>query len=1437
MKIYKSLVTRSLFAIFVFLAFFGKSMEMRASFAEEASNSGFWIKKVVSDTTIATGQAFSYTIYYSIPAGATNVTISDAIPTSLMFISAAYNNACGTPAVSSPAVNQMGGVYSLTWASIPTSCTGSFTITVAFPNGITCPGTGARNRVCLTGKLSDKLYEFCTDFVSTVAIASNPWHINKYPLGVASQGGNCQYATGSDTISYQICVYKNNGTTGQLDLTSGIVRDTLPAGALLVSSNCGAVQNGNVITWNVGNLSANQQYNTVCCQFKVKYPSAQFPAGSQITNSATLSGSLGSPNQPCGTFSTTSNQTCVQLANIANSTMQKWVYTNGQPGCSGRYVIQLCNTGTIPLHALVLDTLPSQLTNYSVVADPRLFLSGNILQIMDTVFMPGVCHYYYVDFTIPTNATVGSTITNCASIYFWEINPQYTCTSFTINAPAPKPCLWKEVCSPQTSYLPGSTFRYRLRIQNIGGLPITGASITDQLNPNLEYVGNPSYYTSNTWNTPCTTQSNWQNVNLIYNSNTNLVNVSLPTIPAACQDIFYSNCGMYGTGGVPYYFIEFDVKVRDTSALGNIPNEFSMNGGTLGTSSYNSNTVYVLVHGTTGFSLEKGIKKPNDQSYVSSMSVTPGSTVNYRLKLNSTGTASLRHVTFADLLPNDAGTADSKILQMCSIRGSQFDVTYTSLITSNPTISQWNNPFSTGLANVNNLQPTGLPSPAFNIGCGTNGTWSSGWTTGIKNIAAYFGSNSISPNASLELVATVSPHAQPDQTACNTFAASGFVKHLIQSNLSNFQLAGQSESSPVCLSIDNTTEHCIDSLISISRMCIGVNSAGHTEYSIQVIAESCLPAILNISSPDGNFTPSTFTLTANPWTINTTFERLTTTNPIEIYYTISCENGRCTDTLRIDLPPCDDSVDCCTNFYHNIKSSVVWTSAGTVTLNANIYANQIDKFSATIVSAQLRKRNSSWQRIFGDITGGSLMTAPALGPQLLNIYSREAIWGPGECIDWSKGAILNLKMLFPPVSNTSIALGGYDTLRFSIRYSFRDCKCQTCDTLITYTVVRKWKPLPWFDVTSAGLLHFPGNANTTKSGETNTILSETPDQTSLIMDDFNNGNLWIISPNSPDNDAVITGIEITSPEITLSEIKMDGTNGVVLDNVGFIQSNITKGQNVAIQLIFNNSNSKMQFPVSVRYFYKLTGSEEEFTTESIIYTARVPNADPDKLDIDLSTKPSNVSSYAIYIDNSNGYKEGIYAISLKPTGTLKIIAVGPVSSENGETYFVPNLLQDGSYIITVPSQGDAGINAMQIAKPIFLTLSGVDANNSEINFTTFDINMQPISQGSFTLSSPISAVQNIGSETGNGAFLSPVSPNPAMNSITVSYSLNELSQNIKLSIIDIQGKEVKDIVENKILGSGTYIQNVDISNLPSGYYMIILRTNKGVISKSFSVVR
>ena len=116
---------------------------------------------------------------------------------------------------------------------------------------------------------------------------------------------------------------------------------------------------------------------------------------------------------------------------------------------------------------------------------------------------PGACAYLQVNFTIPIGATVGSTINNCANVTYTGLgSPIQSCAPFIVTAPAAKACIWKEVCNQQPSYTAGQTFRYRLRVQNIGGQAITGASITDVLNPNLQYVGNPTYYTTTNWASP-----------------------------------------------------------------------------------------------------------------------------------------------------------------------------------------------------------------------------------------------------------------------------------------------------------------------------------------------------------------------------------------------------------------------------------------------------------------------------------------------------------------------------------------------------------------------------------------------------------------------------------------------------------------------------------------------------------------------------------------------------------------------------------------------------------------------------------------------------------------------------------------------------------------------------------------------------------------------
>ncbi|MCB2203497.1 T9SS type A sorting domain-containing protein [bacterium] len=893
------------------------------SYVSEAESNGFTLKKVVSDTAIATGQNFSYTIYFSIPAGATSVTITDMLPPMLAFQSISVTSACGSPTVSAPPTGTTNGTVSLTWASVPSGCSGSFVITVNFPNGITCNGSSARNRVCLTGEILGMATDFCTPYLSTMAIAEDPWNVGKWILDAGSQSGPCNKVTADSVVTYRICVWKDVGTTGQLNMENAMVYDTLPAGAMLVpgSSTCtGMTQTGNVISWNIGSLSALPMYNTQCCTFDVLYPTAIFPTGSQITNRASLEGVLGSLNNPCGQAAHLSNETCVEIKQVTSATFSKYVYTNGQPGCDGKYRIWLCNNGSLPIDSLTItDTIPTSLTGLALGASSSGLspvLTGNILTVnLSSPLLPTQCRYVDIEFTIPATATPGSTITNCAYITIPGTPPREACASFDVNAPEAKPCIWKEVCNLQPSYSPGDVFRYRLRVQNIGGLPITGATITDVLDPNLAYAGNLATYTASSWSAPCQTTSNWSGVSLTQTGNT--LDFTLPVIPADCQDLFYNYCGMYGNSSVPYYYIEFDVMVTDTSALGNIPNNFSIAGGNL-TTTTTSNTAHVNVVGTTGFFLEKSVA-PDTTSWSPMMTTTAGSTVNYQLQLTvAPGSVGLRHVTFADLLPLDDAPNDVTILGPCAPRGSIFDLSFASTLSTAPAAAEYNNPAS--MADVDIFTPAGAPGAMFTGGCGTAGSWLPGLSPGALNLGYYFGSTPIGAGNSATAVLSVNVPASAleSDSACNTFAANGAVRHLINSSVISDQQTGSLESGPACVHISEQTggkDTCV-SIKAESVVSSGVDPTGNCTYTIILSTNNpaSTPAAVWLDSDQGSIAPSALTAPSGAGTFTIVFTDTPAADSIAcIRYGIFSQQQQriLCDSVCFDLPPCDVEEDPC----------------------------------------------------------------------------------------------------------------------------------------------------------------------------------------------------------------------------------------------------------------------------------------------------------------------------------------------------------------------------------------------------------------------------------------------------------------------------------------------------------------------------------------------
>lgn len=1435
---------RALSALFVVL--FSLFVVPRAAVAQswmaQAQANGFTLKKVVSDTMINTGQTFSYTIYFSIPAGATNVTISDVLPSTLEFLSASFTSPCGAPTVVSPAVNTMGGTYSLSWASVPGGCSGSFTITVRFPNGTTCPGTTARNRVCETAMLNGTPIDLCTPFVSTSALATDPWEVNKWVIGAAYQGGACPYATGDSVITYQVCVYKNVGTTGQMNLVNGVVTDVLPVGAVLQSSTCGATQSGQTITWNVGNLSALPMYNSSCCTFTVLYPRALFPNGSQIQNQAVLNGTLGTAQPGCGPSVDSSQVTCVEIKSIVSAQISKWAYTNGQPGCSGKYLVYICNNGNTPLASFtVTDTVPAALTGLSVgtiSGGMTVTNLGNIFTATSTgPLAPGQCVYFEINFTIPASATVGSTITNCAWFSAPGVSPIQACNTFTVAAPAPTACVWKEVCAKQPSYTPGSVFRYRLRVQNIGGTALTGTTITDVLNPNLTYVGNPSYYTGTSWSAPCQTTSNWTGVALTYTPGTNTVTATLPSIPAVCQNIFYSSCGMYGTGGVPYYFIEFDVKVVDTSALGNIPNKFTISGGTL-PSPVTSNIDYVTVVGTAGFSLQKGVKKASASSYSTSTTSPAGGTISYALRLTvAPGSVALRHITFADLLPRDNGTNDQLILGPCTPRGSVFDVAWSSAISSSPTAAPYNN--GSSFARVDNFAPAGAPGVMFVGGCGTAGTWVGGISAGAKNLGYYFGASPVAATftATSQFNAAVPGTAGSNQVSCNTFAANGAVRHLIASSIISDQPIGQLESLPACVTIKK--DICLDS-IKLDLVCAGKDAAGNQQYTVNMSGwNPNTSGVLLLSASGGTFSPSTFAVPPGSFSLSSTF---TDTPPISsmitIYFTFMV-NGEviCRDSIIRDLPQCptEPPIDCCSEFKRQIDhTKLTYTNTGQVNLTATVTAGPslISRFVASLVSVQRRQVCNNvpqpWQRVFGDITAGSLGSTLAPGPQFLQIYSRVAQWGPGACVDFSSPVALNLTMLFPPPP-TSFKCK--DTLIFAIRYSFTDCKCVTCERVVYDTLVRTYTWLPWDKDPTRSDIKFGGVAKRTED-----VQADTPAVTSLLMSTNDNGTLWVINPSDAGNDVTVLGAEIISNVVPLANLTSGSSQGVINGASGFIAFDAPPGSNTGVDITFANVDNKKQFPVDVRYLFRQGADGEQQFSDVVNYVARVPGVDADKMAGD-DTKPSGVRTFAMSFTNSNGFEEHVHRIYIRSTGAARILAVGPAGTDATQAMLSPISNVDGSFMVSALETGDNGVAPTSVVRPIYITLSDVDGP-ATFSFTSFDILGEPLSEGTFELTDPISSVS--GDERGDGGDRQSVKlsvhPNPATETSTMSLGLSRSMSRVQLMVTDLQGTTVMTLLD-QAMDDGNHVVHANISSLPSGTYFVVVRTAYGTSTQPLTVTR
>lgn len=827
----------------------------RGQGTDMVTQDGFSLAKTANAITIDAGEVFLYDITCTVPPGATNVEITDQIPSQLRFAGAsvqAIDRCDGSPvAVAEAWPSGIGGTYKVTVNSAG-SCgvMVSIRLEVKFPCGTTCDSTMAFNRACVAYTLPGKsATSFCTDAkkVVTMARATDNWKVTQTvrarPGGaLTNQGGSCPNAINDSVIVYNLTV--SGGGIGHPNINNALVQFTLPPGAILISANCVGYPTPlptqpspltQTLWWNVGNLTC--ENTTKSCTLEVLYPRASFPEGqgvaSQVSSTAVLTGSLGDSGR-CGRVYNEDTD-CSEFVRITSGKLTKQQHVPvPQPGCTGFYKVTVTNTGNTNLTNFdIEDFVPNGLTYGNPTASGNLAAIGGSMSwnnplprvyivVATPGLAPGTSISFTMPFTIPLSTPVGTTFQNCAERKVGGITVETVCQSFTVQAATPVIDVHKAVCSPKNAYSPGDALVYRIRIVNSGTATLTGATLIDEFNENLEYDASVPIraYSSATALPACGTATDSWGASAVagaqYDNISNTLSLPLANVSGDCN------------GNPLYYYLEIPVKVRAISALGRVCNTARIvaNGVTVKT----SNAVCINVSAHTLYFLKKEVKG------LTSATTAAGAVVDYRLTMKIPvlvpPVAALRHVSFIDLLPMNDG-ADDRMINSCDDRKSEFSTTYSISSPTGALAYRVSSPLAfpslAGWSSITSAVDASEFDDACSVTPGT--TWASGIGIGDRYFGYYFGATPYVPGGlsfpEVSFNAKVDPSAAFGKVAHNTFVAGAAVRRIVN-GVTKDQRIASAESLPDTLTIVGDDCSKCDTLTAESIGWLENSSDGRT---------------------------------------------------------------------------------------------------------------------------------------------------------------------------------------------------------------------------------------------------------------------------------------------------------------------------------------------------------------------------------------------------------------------------------------------------------------------------------------------------------------------------------------------------------------------------------------------------------------------------------
>ncbi len=404
--------------------------------------------KTTSNSIVTPGTTYFYTIgYYNPnPVNLTNASITDTIPSNLLFV-----NATGDWHIEDDNI-----LWTL--GTLAPNESGSVIMTVMV-NGSAPAGTFlncAELETDQSGPVED-----CTD----VTVIIPPVITKTAPAGVVAPAG---------TYTYSI-TYQNPNT---VSLTGASITDAIPADLVFVNATGDWSFVNDTITWSLGTLTPNET-GTVTMTVHVGY---LVPPGTVITNCAELGTDPFEPVSNC-------TDVRVLFIPVINKTSPAEMVA---PGETFTYSIVYENPNSVSLTGVILtDYIESNLVFVNATGDWS-FDDDVVIWSLGTL-APNETGTVTLTVSVKTDVLPGTLILNCAELETDQFEERiFDCTDVTVAVP---PLL--EKTAPSGIVTPGETFTYSIAYENPDTINLTNASITDTIPADLIFVDAPGGFIEN----------------------------------------------------------------------------------------------------------------------------------------------------------------------------------------------------------------------------------------------------------------------------------------------------------------------------------------------------------------------------------------------------------------------------------------------------------------------------------------------------------------------------------------------------------------------------------------------------------------------------------------------------------------------------------------------------------------------------------------------------------------------------------------------------------------------------------------------------------------------------------------------------------------------------------------------------------------------------